>query len=232
MMQRLTHNRTTILLVSLILTTLVAVGILSTKAIAQSSPAIPVSYEVIKELVSDSPIVLRLPQIVVPRHPQTQVYYGTGGLSYTPSRTLRGYEIFIQADPNQCLQALSCTEAYSEAQAIDRSSPSIPQQYQLLYSPNELTKYVSTAGHAPYEVTLHGNVITVMPWVHGGSSAGFEQAVWDEWGESGVGYRYVIALKMGNPDALKQMVESVFSRSTASPQSLNWDELSDEYSSR
>ena len=226
-MQRITPVRTLILLLSLILTTLVVVGIFSSKAIAQSSPAIPVSYEVIKELVSAPPIVLHLPKIIVPRNVQAQTYFGTGGVSYTAAHTLRGYEVFIQADPQSCLQALSCIDAYSEAQAIDHSSPAIPQQYRLLYDPNQLTKYVATAGHAPYETKLrNGTLITVLPWVHGGSSAGFEQAVWDEWGDNGVGYRYVIALKMGSPDALLQMVNSAFS-DRSNTDSLDWDQLSE-----
>lgn len=192
---------------------------------AQSFASAPVDYQYI-EWLNNAPLTPRLPQQVVANAnsnitlaPQ---YYGTGAIRSTHNKqAVSGYNVYLQANPTACREALSCTIAYANADVIDTQSPPIEGQYRILFDQDILNRYRRHA-HFPYQATLsNGIIVWLLPWVDGGAGAGWEQAVWDEWtpDRSG-GIRYTIGLKWGDPDALIQMVESAFKGESA-----GWDSL-------
>lgn len=191
----------------------------------QSFASAPVDYQYI-EWLNNAPLTTRLPQqVVVGANSNITLapqYYGTGTILYGRDKQgVSGYNVYLQANPSVCKQALSCTIAYANAELIDPQSPPIEGQYRILFDQDMLNRYRRYA-HFPYQATLsNGVIVWLLPWVDGGAGAGWEQAVWDEWApdQSG-GIRYTIALKWGNPDALVQMVESAFTGESGS-----WDSL-------
>ena len=147
-------------------------------------------------------------------------------MTTNPAGDLEGYNLYVQNNPATCLQALSCSEAYLTGRLIDASSPTIQEQFRIFYTPEALAGY-RVADHAAYDTTLrNGQKITVLPWTHGGASAGYEKPVWDETEPTtGEGIRYIVALKMGDDENLKTMVESAFAQRHGENGALGWNSL-------
>lgn len=170
-------------------------------------------------LTQNPPAQLRLPSILASTSPlPVDVYYGTGGVTSNRRGELTGYGVYVQRDPQSCRQAISCTEAYAEATAIDGASPSIQEQYSLFYDPVQMQHFRSTAGHAPFSHQLsNGQTVIMLPWTEAGAGMGYEKAIWNECDANNICYRYVIALKGGDPNALAAMLESIPSGSSKWP---------------
>jgi len=198
-----------------------AVGFTSSRAVAESElHSAPIDYSGLSPaLLQSPPAQLRLPTLLASTSPiPVDTYYGTGGITSDVRRNLTGYGVYIQSDPQNCLQAISCTEAYAEATAIDSASPSIQEQYKLFYDPTEMAHFQATAGHAPFSHQLsNGQTVTMLPWTEAGAGMGYEKAVWEECDVNNICYRYIIALKGGDPNALAAMLESIPDGSSKQP---------------
>lgn len=194
------------------------VAIFGARAMAQSRfYSAPIDYSALSStLVSQPPAQLRLPTLLTYTTPlPVDIYYGTGGVTSNVQGQRTGYVVNIQADPQTCRGALSCTAAYVDVTAIDSLSPSIQQQYSLFYNPAQLAGFRATAGHVPFIHRLSsGQSVTILPWTEAGAGMGYEKGIWDECDAQNICYRYVIGLKGGDPNALIAMLESVFSRDT------------------
>jgi hypothetical protein len=197
--------------------------LVATPARSQTAP-VSIQYNEAADVIESSPIQMRLPSVIFPRI--SQEYRATGSLTTNSAGALEGYNLYVQNNPTTCLQALSCSEAYLTGRLIDAGSPTIQEQFRIFYTPGALTGY-RVADHAAYDATLsNGQKITVLPWTHGGASAGYEKAVWDETEPTtGEGIRYIVALKMGDDENLKTMVESAFAQRRGESGSLGWDTL-------
>jgi hypothetical protein len=195
----------------------------ATPARSQTVP-VSIQYGDAADVIAASPIQMRLPSVIIPRI--SQEYRATGSLTTNAAGALEGYNFYVQNNPANCLQALSCSEAYLTGRLIDANSPTIQEQFRIFYTPGALDGY-RVADHAAYDATLsNGQKITVLPWTHGGASAGYEKAVWDETEPTtGEGIRYIIALKMGDDENLKVMVESAFAQRRGESGDLHWDRL-------
>jgi hypothetical protein len=212
---------------SLLVVVAIVVASLFSVALPARSQIAPISiqYDYIQDVIASSPIQLRFPSVIFPRIQQD--YYATGSLTTSVAGKLEGYHLYIQHNPDTCLQALSCSEAYVTGQLIDAYSPTIQDQFRLFYTPGAFAGY-RVADHEVYDTIIGGQKVTILPWTHGGASAGYEKAVWDETEPTtGEGIRYIIALKMGDDESLKAMVESAFAqrRGRARNESLDWDGL-------
>jgi hypothetical protein len=204
---------------------IVAIAVVSlffvvTPARSQNVP-VPIQYDYIQDVIESSPIQLRLPSVIFPRIQQD--YYATGSLTSNAAGELEGYHLYVQHAPDTCLQALSCSEAYITGRLIDAYSPTIQDQFRLFYTPGAFAGY-RVADHEAYDTIVSGQKVTILPWTHGGASAGYEKAVWDETEANGEGIRYIIALKMGDDEVLKAMVESAFAGRTGAGES-GWERL-------
>jgi hypothetical protein len=195
----------------------------ATPARSQTSP-VSIQYDDAADVIASSPIQMRLPSVIFPRI--SQEYRATGSLTTNPAGALEGYNLYVQNNPATCLQALSCSEAYLTGRLIDAGSQTIQEQFRIFYTPGALDGY-RVADHAAYDATLsNGQKITVLPWTHGGASAGYEKAVWDETEPTtGEGIRYIVALKMGDDENLKAMVESAFTQRRGGNGGSGWDSL-------
>jgi hypothetical protein len=188
---------------------------------SQTAP-VNIQYEDAADVIGASPIQMRLPSVIIPRI--SQEYRATGSLTTNSAGALEGYNFYVQNNPATCLQALSCSEAYLTGRLIDGNSPTIQEQFRIFYTPGALDGY-RVADHTAYDATLsNGQKITVLPWTHGGASAGYEKAIWDETEANGEGIRYIVALKMGDDEDLKVMVESAFAGRTGTDEP-GWDRL-------
>jgi hypothetical protein len=197
---------------------------IATPARSQTAP-VSIQYDDAADVIESSPIQMRLPLVIFPRI--AREYHATGSLTTNSAGALEGYNLYVQNNPATCLQALSCSEAYLTGRLIDAGSPTIQEQFRIFYTPGALDGY-RVANHAAYDATLsNGQKITVLPWTHGGASAGYEKAVWDETEPTGEGIRYIIALKMGDDENLKAMVESAFAqrRGRTGNETPGWDDL-------
>jgi hypothetical protein len=199
--------------------------LVATPARSQTAP-VSIQYDDAADVIASSPIQMRLPSVIFPRI--AREYHATGSLTTNSAGALEGYNLYVQNNPATCLQALSCSEAYLTGRLIDAGSPTIQEQFRIFYTPGALDGY-RVADHAAYDKTLsNGQKITVLPWTHGGASAGYEKAIWDEIDPAtGEGIRYIVALKMGNDENLKTMVESAFTqrRGRAGNETQSWDDL-------
>jgi hypothetical protein len=187
---------------------------------SQNAP-ITIQYDYIRDEIESSPIRLRFPSVIFPRIQQD--YYATGSLTTNAAGDLEGYHLYVQHAPDRCLQALSCSEAYITGRLIDAYSPTIQDQFRLFYTPGAFAGY-RVADHEAYDTIISGQKVTILPWTHGGASAGYEKAVWDETEANGEGIRYIVALKMGDDEDLKAMVESAFAGRTGTDEP-GWDRL-------
>jgi hypothetical protein len=190
---------------------------------SQTAP-VSIQYEDAADVIGASPIQMRLPSVIIPRI--SQEYRATGSLTTNAAGALEGYNFYVQNNPATCFQALSCSEAYLTGRLIDANSPTIQEQFRIFYTIGALGGY-RVADHAAYDAMLsNGQKITVLPWTHGGASAGYEKAVWDETEPTtGEGIRYIIALKMGDDENLKTMVESAFAQRSGGNEGSGWDGL-------
>lgn len=172
----------------------------------------PIDYSLLSPaFVQSPPGQIRLPANLAWTSPlPAQFYYATGGVTSNAQGERTGYSVNVQLDPQTCKSAISCTESYVDAQAIDAVSPSIREQYSLFYDSVRLGQFRATAGHPPFTHQLsNGPLVEILPWTEAGAGMGYEKAVWDECDEGGICYRYVVGLKGGDPNALIAMLETI-----------------------